>query len=104
MLNVKNDHRRHTKYKRVFQIFIQSNGLYGKQVRHLSEIRHRNLVSLLGYCQENGSQMLVFEYLPNGSISNHLYGMTRFMALISDDHGRIRHAISDSHHLWQLLE
>ncbi|KAK3038991.1 hypothetical protein RJ639_027476 [Escallonia herrerae] len=39
-------------------------------------IRHRNLVTLLGYCQDNGYQMLVFEYLPNGSISNHLYGMT----------------------------
>ncbi|KAG2727190.1 hypothetical protein I3843_01G142600 [Carya illinoinensis] len=43
------------------------------EVRYLSEIRHRNLVSLLGYCQENGSQMLVFEYLPNGSMINHLY-------------------------------
>lgn len=47
----------------------------GNQVNYLSEIRHRNLVTLLGYCQENGYQMLVFEYLPNGSICNHLYGM-----------------------------
>ncbi|WCJ23531.1 Protein kinase superfamily protein [Euphorbia peplus] len=43
------------------------------EVIFLSEIRHRNLVSLLGYCQERGAQMLVFEYLPNGSMSNHLY-------------------------------
>ncbi|KAL5785280.1 hypothetical protein ACOSQ2_007672 [Xanthoceras sorbifolium] len=43
------------------------------EVTYLSEIRHRNLVTLLGYCQENGYQMLVFEYLPNGSICNHLY-------------------------------
>lgn len=41
----------------------------------LAGLRHRNLVSLLGYSQEGGYQMLVFEYLPNGSISNHLYGM-----------------------------
>lgn len=44
------------------------------QVTRLSRIRHRNLVTLLGYCQESGYQMLVFEYLPNGSICSHLYG------------------------------
>ncbi|XVE82092.1 hypothetical protein DITRI_Ditri15bG0119100 [Diplodiscus trichospermus] len=47
------------------------------RVIYLSEIRHRNLVTLLGYCQESGSQMLVYEYLPNGSICNHLYDTGR---------------------------
>lgn len=42
---------------------------------YLWEIQHRNLVTLLGYCQESGSQILVYEYLPNGSVCNHLYGM-----------------------------
>ncbi|OMO98425.1 hypothetical protein COLO4_13906 [Corchorus olitorius] len=46
-------------------------------VTYLSEIRHRNLVSLLGYCQDSGSQMLVYEYLPNGSMCNHLYDTGR---------------------------
>ncbi|KAL9161377.1 hypothetical protein ABFS82_07G017700 [Erythranthe guttata] len=44
-----------------------------EEVANLSEIRHRNLVALLGYCQERGCQMLVFEYLPNGSMCSHLY-------------------------------
>ncbi|KAF9616180.1 hypothetical protein IFM89_028956, partial [Coptis chinensis] len=43
-------------------------------VCYLSSIRHRNLVNLLGYYQENGQQMLIYEYIPNGSISSHLYG------------------------------
>ncbi|XP_075653466.1 proline-rich receptor-like protein kinase PERK3 [Castanea sativa] len=43
------------------------------EVSYLSEIRHRNLVTLLGYCLESGSQMLVFEYVTNGSMCNHLY-------------------------------
>ncbi|XP_057956862.1 probable serine/threonine-protein kinase PBL15 [Malania oleifera] len=43
------------------------------EVANLSEIRHRNLVALLGYSQESRTQILVFEYLPNGSICNHLY-------------------------------
>ncbi|XP_039058900.1 probable receptor-like protein kinase At5g38990 [Hibiscus syriacus] len=46
-------------------------------VTYLSEIRHRNVVSLLGYCQESGSQVLVYEYLPNGSMCNHLYDTGR---------------------------
>ncbi|XAR54530.1 Non-specific serine/threonine protein kinase [Bertholletia excelsa] len=45
-----------------------------EQITYLSRIWHRNLVTLLGYCQESGFQMLVFEYLPNGSLCNHLHG------------------------------
>ncbi|GAA0157428.1 transmembrane signal receptor [Lithospermum erythrorhizon] len=44
-----------------------------EEVGYFSRIRHRNLVSLLGYCQESGYQLLVSEYLPNGSMCNHLY-------------------------------
>nr|GMD01349.1 putative serine/threonine-protein kinase [Ipomoea batatas] len=36
-----------------------------QQVAHLSMTQHRNLVNLLGYCQEGGYQILVLEYLPN---------------------------------------
>ncbi|OIS99874.1 PREDICTED: nodulation receptor kinase [Nicotiana attenuata] len=44
------------------------------EVRYLSCIQHRNLVTLLGYCQEHDQQILVYEYIPNGSVSVHLYG------------------------------
>ncbi|KAH6769758.1 Protein kinase superfamily protein [Perilla frutescens var. hirtella] len=44
-----------------------------EEVAYMSAIEHRNLVTLIGYCQERGCQMLVFEYLPNSSICNHLY-------------------------------
>lgn len=45
-----------------------------EEVRYLSSIQHRNLVTLLGYCQEKDQQFLIYEYIPNGSISTHLYG------------------------------
>lgn len=48
-----------------------------EEVHHLSAIRHRNLVTLIGYSQEGGLQMLVFEYLPNRSIRGHLYGTSQ---------------------------
>nr|XP_009770679.1 PREDICTED: proline-rich receptor-like protein kinase PERK3 isoform X2 [Nicotiana sylvestris]XP_016464614.1 PREDICTED: proline-rich receptor-like protein kinase PERK3 isoform X2 [Nicotiana tabacum] len=47
---------------------------FNEEVAHLSRIQHRNLVNLLGYCLDSGYSMLVFEYLPNGSMCNHLYG------------------------------
>ncbi|KAL1539934.1 putative serine/threonine-protein kinase PBL3 isoform X1 [Salvia divinorum] len=48
-----------------------------EEVRYLSSIQHRNLVTLLGYCQENDVQILVYEYIPNGSVSVHLYGASQ---------------------------
>lgn len=44
------------------------------QVRLLSQVRHQNLVSLEGFCYESQRQILVYEYLPGGSLADHLYG------------------------------
>lgn len=48
-----------------------------EEVRFLSSIQHRNIVTLLGYCQESNLQILVYEYVPNGSVSSHLYGTSQ---------------------------
>eukprot|EP00253_Pinus_taeda_P016197 PITA_16197 len=44
------------------------------EVDLLSKINHRNLVSLLGYCNETREVMLVYEYMSGGSLKDHLYG------------------------------
>ncbi|WVZ16266.1 hypothetical protein V8G54_009248 [Vigna mungo] len=44
------------------------------EVNLLSKIRHQNLVSLEGFCHERKHQILVYEYLPGGSLADHLYG------------------------------
>ncbi|CAI0388264.1 unnamed protein product [Linum tenue] len=51
------------------------------EARYLSAIQHRNIVTLFGYCQENNMQFLVYEYVPNGSVSSHLYGLAYLHAL-----------------------
>ncbi|KAK1558298.1 hypothetical protein Q3G72_000851 [Acer saccharum] len=40
----------------------------------LSQVGHQNLVSLEGFCHESKQQILVYEYLPGGSLADHLYG------------------------------
>ncbi|KAJ8634007.1 hypothetical protein MRB53_027343 [Persea americana] len=60
------------------------------EVCYLSSIRNRNLVTLLGYCQENDQQMLVYEYIPNGSVSSHLYGPSQ----LSDGKLEFKHRLS----------
>ncbi|KAI8523221.1 hypothetical protein RHMOL_Rhmol13G0056400 [Rhododendron molle] len=44
------------------------------EVSLLSQIRHQNLVSLEGFCHESKQQILVYEYLPGGSLADNLYG------------------------------
>lgn len=44
------------------------------QVGYLAHVRHKHLVILIGFCQENNQQMVVYDYLPNGNVSSHLYG------------------------------
>ncbi|KAF3322619.1 protein kinase 2B [Carex littledalei] len=43
------------------------------EVRYLGELHHENLVKLVGYCSESDNKLLVYEYMPKGSLENHLF-------------------------------
>ncbi|KAH7653058.1 Non-specific serine/threonine protein kinase protein [Dioscorea alata] len=56
---------------------LDRNGLQGNreflvEVLMLSLLHHQNLVNLLGYCADGNQRVLVYEYMPLGSLEDHL--------------------------------
>jgi len=47
---------------------------YVTEVKVISQLRHRNLVKLLGWCHDKGEFLLIYEFMPNGSLDSHLFG------------------------------
>eukprot|EP00271_Cylindrocystis_brebissonii_P017624 TRINITY_DN464_c0_g1_i1.p1 TRINITY_DN464_c0_g1~~TRINITY_DN464_c0_g1_i1.p1 ORF type:complete len:1372 (-),score=265.73 TRINITY_DN464_c0_g1_i1:941-5056(-) len=45
---------------------------FQNEVNVLSRMRHRNIVTLLGFCDERKEQILVYELMPNGSLKDRL--------------------------------
>ena len=62
---------------------LDRNGLQGNreflvEVLMLSLLHHRNLVNLIGYCADGDQRLLVYEYMPLGSVEDHLLGTIFF--------------------------
>lgn len=51
---------------------------FQSEIAVLSKVRHRHLVSLLGYSIEGNERILVYEYMPQGALSRHLFHWKSF--------------------------
>lgn len=60
--------------KRALQDSLQGGLEFKTEIELLSRVHHKNVVSLLGFCFELGEQILVYEFVPNGSLNESLSG------------------------------
>ncbi|GMH18904.1 hypothetical protein Nepgr_020745 [Nepenthes gracilis] len=52
---------------------LQGNQEFIVEVSMLSILHHPNLVNLIGFCAEGDQRLLVYEYMPMGSLADHLF-------------------------------
>ncbi|KAL0012956.1 hypothetical protein SO802_000025 [Lithocarpus litseifolius] len=60
--------------KRAQRESLQGGHEFKTEIELLSRVHHKNLVSLVGFCFDQGEQMLVYEYVPNGTLKDSLSG------------------------------
>ncbi|KAI0519918.1 hypothetical protein KFK09_007379 [Dendrobium nobile] len=58
---------------------LQGNREFLVEVLMLSLLHHPNLVKLLGYCADGDQRLLVYEYMPLGSLEDHIHDPTADM-------------------------
>ncbi|CAN1142618.1 L-type lectin-domain containing receptor kinase IV.2 [Linum perenne] len=59
--------------KRVAHDSRQGMKEFVAEIVSIGRLRHRNIVSLLGYCRRKGELFLVYEYMPNRSLDKYLF-------------------------------
>ncbi|KAK7305403.1 hypothetical protein VNO77_43309 [Canavalia gladiata] len=53
--------------------FQEKEIAFDSELALLSRLHHKHLVRLIGFCEENEERLLVYEYMTNGSLHDHLH-------------------------------
>ncbi|KAH6799488.1 hypothetical protein C2S51_035972 [Perilla frutescens var. frutescens] len=59
--------------KRFSRDTIKSQSDFMSELTVINRLRHKHLVKLLGWCHKSGKLLLVYEYMPNSSLDQHLF-------------------------------
>jgi len=60
---------------------LQGDLEFKTEIELLSRVHHKNVVNLVGFCYDEGEQMLIYEYVPNGSLKATLTGTSLILFL-----------------------
>ncbi|KAJ4957848.1 hypothetical protein NE237_024959 [Protea cynaroides] len=63
--------------KRLDKVAEQRDMEFKTEVSAICKTNHKNLVQLLGYCDEGSHRLLVYEFMSNGSLASFLFGSLR---------------------------
>ncbi|XP_050211749.1 receptor-like cytoplasmic kinase 176 [Mercurialis annua] len=69
--------------KRLNQESFQGHQEWLAEINYLGQLYHPNLVKLIGYCLEDDHRLLVYEFMPKGSLENHLFRRGSFVQPLS---------------------
>eukprot|EP00249_Psilotum_nudum_P027085 c34379_g1_i1 orf=590-2407(-) len=59
--------------KKIGKNSLRSDLLFERELEVLGSIKHRNLVNIRGYCNAPAAKLLIYDYLPNGSLDEFLH-------------------------------
>ncbi|XP_021295433.1 probable serine/threonine-protein kinase PBL10 [Herrania umbratica] len=69
--------------KRLNQEGFQGHQEWLAEINYLGQLYHPNLVKLVGYCLEDDHRLLVYEFMPKGSLENHLFRRNSYFQPLS---------------------
>ncbi|KVI06944.1 hypothetical protein Ccrd_014694 [Cynara cardunculus var. scolymus] len=69
--------------KRLNHEGIQGHQEWLAEINYLGQLYHQNLVKLIGYCLEDDHRLLVYEFMPRGSLENHLFRRSSYFQPLS---------------------
>ncbi|KAD1852818.1 hypothetical protein E3N88_42206 [Mikania micrantha] len=62
---------------------LQGHKEWLAEINYLGQLHHPNLVKLIGYCLEDDHRLLAYEFMPKGSMENHLFRRGSYFQTLS---------------------